>query len=146
MHRFLASTALIAVTLVACGGSAGLVGTPAAVELSVTVDPGDGKSDTATLRCSNEGATGTRWMADQTAAEAACDVVEANTERLTEGEPMDQVCTQQYGGPHTADVTGTVDGTAVQTSFHRANGCGIGDWETFSALLGQLAPIRIPEG
>lgn len=37
----------------------------------------------------------------------------------------DEVCTQIYGGPEVAKVTGTLDGEEVDASFTRGNGCEI---------------------
>ncbi len=51
------------------------------------------------------------------------------------GPPADQMCTEIYGGPETAEVTGTLDGASVDAEFHRTNGCGIADWDLFATLL-----------
>jgi hypothetical protein len=58
-------------------------------------------------------------------------------DRVVNGAPTDQACTEQHGGPQIASVTGTLEGEAVDTSFDRANGCGISDW----ALLGAFLPV-----
>ncbi|HJV98177.1 MAG TPA: serine protease inhibitor, partial [Arthrobacter sp.] len=47
-----------------------------------------------------------------------------------------QVCTEQYGGPQTATVTGIVDDTPVEASFARTNGCEIGVWNAAQDVLG----------
>lgn len=57
-------------------------------------------------------------------------------DRLVLGEPGDRVCTEEWGGPEQATITGTFEGIDVDTDFHRANGCGIGDW----ALLDRILP------
>jgi predicted secreted protein len=54
-----------------------------------------------------------------------------------DGELAGQACTEIYGGPDTATVIGSIGGIDVDTSFHRANGCGIADWELLQALLGR---------
>ena len=38
-------------------------------------------------------------------------------------------CTQQYGGPETATVKGTLDGKEIDAKFSRVNGCEIARWE-----------------
>lgn len=45
------------------------------------------------------------------------------------------VCTQQYDGPQTATVSGTVAGQPVDASFSRTDGCEISRWDALSALL-----------
>lgn len=55
-------------------------------------------------------------------------------DRLVIG-PADDLCTMEYGGPETATITGTLDDTAVDASFDRADGCGISDWALFSSFL-----------
>jgi hypothetical protein len=60
-------------------------------------------------------------------------------ERLIEGPPPERACTLIYGGPEQAFVTGTLDGTPVDTRVFRNDGCGISDWDR---LLGDiLVPV-----
>jgi hypothetical protein len=49
--------------------------------------------------------------------------------------PGDTACTQQYGGPETATVKGTVRGKPVDASFSRVNGCEISRWKQAAGLL-----------
>ncbi|WP_330331579.1 subtilase-type protease inhibitor [Streptomyces sp. NBC_00536] len=46
-----------------------------------------------------------------------------------------QLCTQQYGGPATARVTGTWHGHEVNARFERTNGCEIDRWKQLEPLL-----------
>jgi hypothetical protein len=46
----------------------------------------------------------------------------------------DQPCTEIYGGPGKATVTGTLDGAAVNATFTRSNGCEIARWEKMVQL------------
>lgn len=48
----------------------------------------------------------------------------------------DRICTQQYGGPQVAMVTGWFHGREVASRFSRTDGCEIARWKTMSALLG----------
>lgn len=50
------------------------------------------------------------------------------------------VCTEIYGGPGTAVVTGTIDGRAVDASFSRVDGCRIASWDAVVPHLLALAP------
>ncbi|MEV6331490.1 SSI family serine proteinase inhibitor [Streptomyces sp. NPDC051909] len=49
--------------------------------------------------------------------------------------PADGICTQQYGGPATAHITGTWHGRSVDARFSRANGCEIDRWENLRPVL-----------
>lgn len=75
-------------------------------------------------------------------AEQAC-VALAQPEiaqRLIDGPPEGQACTEIYGGPDVAEISGTLDGAAVQTTVDRTNGCGINDWDV---LLSAILPSAI---
>jgi hypothetical protein len=47
----------------------------------------------------------------------------------------DAVCTEIYGGPAEAEVSGTIDGTPVEANLSRANGCEIARWEAVQAVV-----------
>lgn len=51
-----------------------------------------------------------------------------------------KLCTQQYGGPQVAVVTGNFHGRQVQCAFRRTDGCEIARWNTMAALLGGTPP------
>ncbi|MGO4857139.1 serine protease inhibitor [Arthrobacter sp. 2MCAF14] len=51
----------------------------------------------------------------------------------------DRICTQQYGGPQVATVTGRFRGREVSSRFSRTDGCEIARWRTMAALLGGVA-------
>ena len=48
--------------------------------------------------------------------------------------PEREVCTQVYGGPETARVTGTFGDTDVDAEFSRQNGCAIARWHLVAPL------------
>ena len=50
-----------------------------------------------------------------------------------------RLCTQQYGGPQTAVVTGWYLGREVNCRFARTDGCEIARWRAMAALLGATA-------
>ena len=50
-----------------------------------------------------------------------------------------KLCTQQYGGPQVAVVTGTFNGRAVNSRFSLTDGCEIARWRALSPLLGGVA-------
>jgi hypothetical protein len=49
--------------------------------------------------------------------------------------PRMTACTQQYGGPETARVTGTLRGEPIDARFSREQGCEIARWDAVVAVL-----------
>ncbi len=49
--------------------------------------------------------------------------------------PDDIVCTQIYGGPQTATITGTYRGERVRLELSRTDGCRIAQWDGLGAVL-----------
>jgi len=97
--------------------------------LKVAVDAGDGSAvSTWSLTCEPAGG-------DHPAAAAACAALASVDAEVFEPLPDGTACTMIYGGPQTATVTGTLDGSPVDGSFSRDNGCEIDRWERLSALL-----------
>jgi hypothetical protein len=52
-----------------------------------------------------------------------------------------RACTEIYGGPERAHVTGTIEGRAVDVTVARSDGCGIADYEALFAALGRKPPL-----
>jgi hypothetical protein len=102
----------------------------AATSLHITVWPqgqGHPGGRSYTLRCAPAGGTLPRPA-------AAC----ARLARLTHpfaATPKDAVCTQIYGGPQQALVTGRFLGRVVRARFNRANGCEIARWDRLRPLF-----------
>lgn len=59
---------------------------------------------------------------------------------LSEEVPENEVCTQQYGGPEVAMVSGSVGATKVDARFSRENGCAIARWDAASPLWTGTVP------
>jgi hypothetical protein len=59
--------------------------------------------------------------------------------------PDDAVCTQIYGGPATARVTGVADGRRIDAHFSRSNGCEIARWDRLEPILGPAPGPRVPD-
>lgn len=90
--------------------------------------PDDFEPGTWTLTCAPAGG-------DHPDPEAACaDLQEVGVEGFAEV-PDDRMCTQIYGGPQTARVSGHVAGTEVETTFGRANGCEIDRYDAMGTVL-----------
>ncbi|MFE5815841.1 SSI family serine proteinase inhibitor [Streptomyces sp. NPDC056479] len=52
--------------------------------------------------------------------------------------PQDSLCTMQYGGSATAQITGTWAGRPVDARYDRSNGCEIARWDRLVPLLPDL--------
>jgi hypothetical protein len=118
---------LTALGVVGCGGNDEQAASPPAVaDLTVTVDSdgdGSGQPKTAAVKC------------DTADASKACQAVDGMDPKTFEPVPGDTACTQQYGGPETATVKGTLHGEAIDAKFSRVDGCQISRWEAAAALL-----------
>jgi hypothetical protein len=114
--------ALVALALVAgCGEDEE---TPASsqapyADLTVTVNDGDATN----VRC------------DTPEDSKDCGALADIDPKTFEPVPGNQACTQQYGGPETATVKGTLDGKDIDAKFSRVNGCEIARWEAAQPLL-----------
>jgi hypothetical protein len=86
-----------------------------------------GETHTWTLRCDPPGGT-------HPDPGAACSAL-ASLERPFAETPPDMACTELYGGPATAHVTGTFAGETIDTTFGRADGCEIDRWGLHEALI-----------
>jgi hypothetical protein len=49
--------------------------------------------------------------------------------------PPDAVCTEQYGGPETARITGRWQAEDVDLELDRTDGCHISQWESLGPVL-----------
>ncbi len=110
------------------------------VSLEITVTHPEAEDLVYTISCLGDTATITGDVPLD--ADRACEALgrEDVRTRLVEGPPADQVCTEIYGGPDVATITGSydgVDGTTVDTTVNRTNGCGINDWDV---LLADVLP------
>jgi hypothetical protein len=104
-------------------------------ELSITVlESADAAPQKYTLVCINGSAAA---ESKHPTANAACTALKNNPSLLSPA-PIrtDQACTQQYGGPQTAKVTGAVDGVEVDVSYSRTDGCQIALWDAASPIIG----------
>jgi hypothetical protein len=132
--------ASLAVAGVACGDDSSS-GDSQTVNLTVKVSDGNGKSAEATLECDGGSAKGGGFLED--GADQHCRDALAMEELLTTQPAEDRACTQIYGGPQTARITGTFGAQDVARSITRTNGCEIEDWKQADALL---APSGIKAG
>ncbi|WP_284975741.1 serine protease inhibitor [Arthrobacter sp. efr-133-TYG-104] len=73
-------------------------------------------------------------LPDATAALAA--VEQFGEEAFFPKPQPDRTCTQQYGGPQVAVVTGRFRGRKVHSRFSKTDGCEIARWRTLATLFG----------
>jgi hypothetical protein len=99
---------------------------PALADLTVRVD-GDGPGD--------EVAKEVEVQCAEAQDSALCTGVASLTAADFEPTPPDTACTQQYGGPQTAHVTGTLRGEPVDARFSREQGCEISRWDAVIPVL-----------
>ena len=118
----LMATALLA----ACGGNDEEAAAPAPDEptqLDVKVTGAASEPIRMTLRCGG-----------------TCDVAKADEAIKGANDPA-RACTQQYGGPAEAHITGTIEGRPVDTTLTRNDGCAIHAYDTFFAAFDRKPPV-----
>jgi hypothetical protein len=117
----------LAVALVAagCGASEPSAGGSVA-QLTIRLDEdgaGPAKPRELKLTCDSAG--------DSRACGAAAGLKAADFQPV----PSGRACTDLFGGPETARVSGELRGEAVAGDFKRANGCEIARWDAVADLL-----------
>jgi hypothetical protein len=138
LMRNMALMPILALIAVGCGDPSG-DSTPAGGgseevdTLKIEVRPrADAEPLTATLRCTTP-PEATGFISD---AEKACETVRATKHVLIHGPPDNVMCTEIYGGPQRARITGTVDKQRVDLEVTREDGCAIALWDELEPLLG----------
>jgi hypothetical protein len=98
-------------------------------DLEIDLDPGDGSAPFSwTLTCAGV-AEGTHPN-----VAAACAHLRGLEEPFAPI-PDDVACTEQYGGPEVAHVSGVWGGEPVDVELDRTNGCTISQWTDLGPLL-----------
>jgi hypothetical protein len=105
------------------------------IELSIRYDDGAGKKATALLTCRGNVQRAGGFLDGKAPVSELCAKARSIRQLLTTQPDKDRMCTQIYGGPETARVTGTIDGQSVDRRFARTNGCDIADFTAAAALL-----------
>lgn len=123
VRRALLLLVAVAATLSACGKDADSGASSDATALTITVVADEGADPkTYELECDPAGG-------DHPQPTDACKALDAVGAEVFEPVAKDQMCTDIYGGPQTATVTGTYEGDDIDTEFNRTNGCEIDRWE-----------------
>jgi Subtilisin inhibitor-like len=100
----------------------------ATADLTIVVVDAVGTSQTFHLTCEPAGG-------DHPHPEVACRVLAEKGQRALPPVPPDMQCTQIYGGPETAQITGTWRGQPVSSRLSRQNGCEIARWNALAGFL-----------
>jgi hypothetical protein len=129
--RLLGVSALaLAALAAACGSDDGSAAAAPTGHLTITVWPlgeGAGGARRWTLRCGPPG--GTHPHAAKACARLAA------VPNAFQPVPRDVMCTQIYGGPQVALVTGSYAGRRINARFNRVNGCEISRWDRIAVLF-----------
>lgn len=97
-------------------------------DLTIVVNTGSGSTKRWRLTCNPPAGT-------HPDPEAACRALQSNGAVALPPVPKDKACTQIYGGPETASITGTWQGEQVMSTFARNDGCQISRWKLMEGLL-----------
>ena len=103
-------------------------------DVQITVDDGAGTVTTYSLTCQPAGG-------DHPDPAGACSTLAAGASAFAPPDPT-RACTEIYGGPQVATVTGTLNGAAVNGTFGRGDGCQIARWEALAAVFGPVAGLN----
>jgi len=109
--------------------------TAGAIELTVLYDDGSGRKTTGTLTCRGTDRRAGGALDGRAPAGRLCAQARGIADLLTSRPDRRRACTQVYGGPETATVTGTIDGDKVDRRFSRTNGCELADYTRAAGLL-----------
>ena len=108
--------------------SSGSSAEPGDTDLTIVINDGSGSTKTWRLTCNPAGGT-------HPDPPAACEALETNGAAALPPVPKDKACTQIYGGPETATISGTWQGQRVMSTFARNDGCQISRWKLMAGLL-----------
>ncbi|MCP5025770.1 MAG: hypothetical protein GY929_05745 [Actinomycetia bacterium] len=102
----------------------------AIADLAVAITHPDHDDVSYTISCLGDTTT-IVGSVDGVSADSACLALKdvEVVDRLVQGVPANQICTEQYGGADVAAITGRLAGESVGTTIDRVNGCGISDWD-----------------
>jgi hypothetical protein len=125
-----------------CGsGEASPSATPSGPAATPTSSPSPNGTDLTVSVVDEEGQT-RRWRltcapagGDHPDPAGACAALAEKAAEALPAVASDQMCTEVYGGPQTATLTGTWQGKPVNSSFSRTNGCEIARWDALVPLL-----------
>lgn len=116
------------------GGGPYAIGT-----VKIVVEHPEAETVTYELACFGDTATLIPDPTDGVRADRACTALAdaAIEQYLAQGADPGEICTEIYGGPDLATITGMLNGQDIDRSVDRSNGCGIDRWDV---LLADVLP------
>ena len=111
-----------------CGGGSSSSGVSTDLSITVWLQGTAGTSNTYTLNCPQ----GTGTLPE---ARAACSKLKQIAASAFAPVPTGTACTEVYGGPQTARVSGQLAGKSIEADFSRNNGCEIARWGRLAFLF-----------
>ena len=114
---------------------------PAPVTLTVHYTGASGAEHVAHLRCRADSARADGFVRTAGAA-TACRRARSIAAFLAARPDPERICTQIYGGPQRARVTGTIGRRHIDRRLKRTNGCEIADWQRAVPLVPR-APANV---
>jgi hypothetical protein len=108
--------------------------TPAPVTLTVRYSDGSSAEHVAHLRCRGDSARADGFLRSAGAG-AACRRARTIAAFLASRPNPKRACTQIYGGPQRAHITGTIGTRHIDRRLKRTNGCEIADWQRAVPLV-----------
>ena len=108
-------------------------GAGATVRLEFRYDDGGSTRRSATLTCRASGNRATGYL-HKRSVRRLCRVAR-DLRAFLANPPQHEVCTEQWGGPDRARITGRVGSDTVDRRLARNDGCEIDDWNRAQPLL-----------
>lgn len=105
------------------------------IDLTIRVAATARGGSTSELRCRPGAERAAGALVRRAPVARLCSDARALTPLLTATRPARRMCTQLYGGPQTARISGTIDGRRVDRTFRRTNGCEIEQYARISKIL-----------
>jgi len=124
--------ALCTVPFVGCAAQAPS-SAPTHLEITIRAD-GNNISAQFLLACNGVHALDSSTLSN---AADACKLIADNPEIISGQDDPQAICTEIYGGPEKAEISGELAGKSVGTSFSKHNGCAIERWNRAELLLDQ---------
>jgi hypothetical protein len=109
---------------------------PAPVTLTVRYTGGSQVERVAQLSCRGDSARADGFL--RTSALPACRRARKIASFLASKPSSKRICTQIYGGPQRARITGTIGDRRIDRRFKRTDGCQIGDWQYAVPLVPRM--------
>ncbi len=103
------------------------------VRLEIRYDTGGDVKKTATLTCRGSRGRATGYLRKRSERRLCRAARELQGFLATP--PQHEMCTEQWGGPDRARITGRIGRNVIDRRLARNDGCEIGDWDTAQPLL-----------